>query len=130
MLGLMILYLIVTGVGVWGNNKPGRLGLPDRQLRVLGRHRPRGHADLAILFLFRQKWRTAINRFAEAMTIFAVICAGTSRASTSAASGSAYWLFPIPNQMDMWPQFRSPLLWDVFAVGTYAPCRCSSGTSA
>jgi Ni/Fe-hydrogenase subunit HybB-like protein len=73
----------------------------------------------AILFLFRQKWRTAINRFAEAMTIFAVICAGTFPGIHIGRAWLAYWLFPIPNQMDMWPQFRSPLLWDVFAVGTY-----------
>nr|MBC8523138.1 polysulfide reductase NrfD [PVC group bacterium] len=73
----------------------------------------------AILFLFRQKWRTAINRFAEAMTIFAVICAGTFPGIHVGRIWLAYWLFPIPNQMDMWPQFRSPLLWDVFAVGTY-----------
>ncbi|MDE1038099.1 MAG: polysulfide reductase NrfD, partial [Phycisphaerales bacterium] len=81
-----------------------------------------GHAGTlisAILFLFRQKWRTAINRFAEAMTIFAVICAGTFPGIHIGRAWLAYWLFPIPNQMDMWPQFRSPLLWDVFAVGTY-----------
>jgi len=81
-----------------------------------------GHAGTlisAILFLFRQKWRTAINRFAEAMTIFAVICAGTFPGIHIGRVWLAYWLFPIPNQMDMWPQFRSPLLWDVFAVGTY-----------
>jgi ferredoxin len=81
-----------------------------------------GHAGTlisAVLFLFRQKWRTSINRFAEAMTIFAVICALSSRPSTSAASGSSTGWLPIPNQMGMWPNFRSPLLWDVFAVSTY-----------
>tara|TARA_Y100001970_G_C14116891_1_gene794086 strand:- start:184 stop:1350 length:1167 start_codon:yes stop_codon:yes gene_type:complete len=81
-----------------------------------------GHAGTlisAVLFLFRQNWRTAINRFAEAMTIFAVVCAGTFPGIHVGRVWLAYWLFPIPNQMEMWPQFRSPLLWDVFAVSTY-----------
>jgi molybdopterin-containing oxidoreductase family membrane subunit len=70
--------------------------------------------------LFRQNWRTGINRFAEAMTIFAVMCAGMFPGIHVGRPWAAYWMFPIPNQMDMWPQFRSPLVWDVFAVGTYA----------
>jgi molybdopterin-containing oxidoreductase family membrane subunit len=73
-----------------------------------------------VLFLFRQNWRTSINRFAEAMTIFAVICAGIFPGIHVGRPWLAYWLFPYPNQMAMWPQFRSPLLWDVFAVSTYA----------
>ncbi|MFA7236703.1 MAG: NrfD/PsrC family molybdoenzyme membrane anchor subunit, partial [Phycisphaeraceae bacterium] len=82
-----------------------------------------GHAGTlisAILFLFRQNWRTGINRFAEAMTIFAVCCAGLFPGIHVGRAWLAYWLFPIPNQMAMWPNFRSPLLWDVFAVSTYA----------
>ncbi|HEX4123712.1 MAG TPA: NrfD/PsrC family molybdoenzyme membrane anchor subunit, partial [Tepidisphaeraceae bacterium] len=82
-----------------------------------------GHAGTlisAILFLFRQNWRTGINRFAEAMTIFAVVCAGMFPGIHVGRPWLAYWLFPLPNQMSMWPQFRSPLLWDVFAVSTYA----------
>ena len=82
-----------------------------------------GHAGTlisAILFLFRQNWRTGINRFAEAMTIFAVVCAGIFPGIHVGRPWLAYWLFPYPNQMAMWPQFRSPLLWDVFAVSTYA----------
>ena len=82
-----------------------------------------GHAGTlisAILFLLRQDWRTSINRFAEAMTIFAVVCAGTFPGIHVGRIWLAYWLFPLPNQMLMWPNFRSPLLWDVFAVGTYA----------
>jgi molybdopterin-containing oxidoreductase family membrane subunit len=81
-----------------------------------------GHAGTlisAILFLFRQKWRTGINRFAEAMTIFAVICAGVFPGIHVGRAWFAYWMFPVPNQMLMWPNFRSPLLWDVFAVSTY-----------
>ena len=81
-----------------------------------------GHAGTlisAILFLFRQKWRTSINRSAEAMTIFAVICALIFPGIHVGRVWVAYWMFPLPNQMGIWPNFRSPLLWDVFAVSTY-----------
>jgi molybdopterin-containing oxidoreductase family membrane subunit len=82
-----------------------------------------GHAGTlisAILFLFRQHWRTGINRAAEAMTIFAVICAGMFPAIHIGRVWAFYWLFPIPTEhLSMWPQFRSPLMWDVFAVSTY-----------
>ena len=118
-LGAMVGYLIFTGVGVWGNNVPVGWGWPIVNFVFwIGI----GHAGTlisAVLFLFRQKWRTSINRFAEAMTIFAVICAGTFPGIHIGRVWLAYWLFPIPNQMEMWPQFRSPLLWDVFAVSTY-----------
>jgi len=119
MLGLLIGYLFVTGVGVWGNNNPVMWGYPIVNFVFWVGIGHAGTLISAILFLFRQKWRTAINRFAEAMTIFAVICAGTFPGIHIGRVWLAYWLFPIPNQMDMWPQFRSPLLWDVFAVGTY-----------
>jgi len=81
-----------------------------------------GHAGTlisAVLYLFRQKWRTSINRFAEAMTIFAVICALLFPTIHVGRIWVLYWFFPIPNQMEMWPNFRSPLLWDVFAVSIY-----------
>ena len=81
-----------------------------------------GHAGTlisAILLLLNQSWRNAINRFAEAMTIFAVGCAGMFPILHMGRSWIAYWLFPYPNTMAMWPQFRSPLAWDVFAVSTY-----------
>ncbi|MFL6202001.1 MAG: NrfD/PsrC family molybdoenzyme membrane anchor subunit, partial [Thermoanaerobaculia bacterium] len=74
----------------------------------------------AILLLLRQEWRTSINRFAEAMTLFAVACAGMFPVLHLGRPWLAYWLFPYPNTMGMWPQFRSPLIWDVFAVSTYA----------
>jgi len=119
MLGLLIGYLIFTGVGVWGNNNPVMWGYPIVNFVFWVGIGHAGTLISAILFLFRQKWRTAINRFAEAMTIFAVICAGTFPGIHIGRVWLAYWLFPIPNQMEMWPQFRSPLLWDVFAVGTY-----------
>src|SRR5262245_64969912 len=82
-----------------------------------------GHAGTlisAILLLFKQSWRTSINRFAEAMTIFAVMQAGLfPLIHTGRPWLAAYWLFPYPNSMGVWPQFRSPLIWDVFAVSTY-----------
>ena len=119
MLGALIGYLFFTGVGVWGNNNPVAWGYPIVNFVFWVGIGHAGTLISAVLFLFRQKWRTAINRFAEAMTIFAVICAGTFPGIHVGRAWLAYWLFPIPNQMDLWPQFRSPLLWDVFAVGTY-----------
>lgn len=82
-----------------------------------------GHAGTlisAVLLLFKQQWRTSINRFAEAMTIFAVMCAGMFPILHTGRQWLAYWLLPYPNSMGMWPNFRSPLLFDVFAVSTYA----------
>ena len=115
----MIGYLFLTGVGVWGNANPVMWGFPIVNFVFWVGIGHAGTLISAILFLFRQKWRTAINRFAEAMTIFAVVCAGTFPGIHVGRVWLAYWLFPIPNQMEMWPQFRSPLLWDVFAVSTY-----------
>ncbi|MGA2618196.1 MAG: quinol:electron acceptor oxidoreductase subunit ActD [Thermoguttaceae bacterium] len=119
-LGLMIAYLFFTGVGVWNENRPVCWAFDITNFVFwIGI----GHAGTlisAILFLFRQKWRTGINRFAEAMTIFAVMCAGLFPAIHVGRVWLVYWLFPYPNQMGMWPNFTSPLLWDVFAVSTYA----------
>jgi len=120
MLGALIGFLVTTGVGVWGNNQPVSWGFPIINFVFWVGIGHAGTLISAILFLFRQNWRTAINRFAEAMTIFAVMCAGLFPGIHVGRPWLAYWLFPIPNQMGMWPQFRSPLLWDVFAVGTYA----------
>ena len=115
----MLAHLFVTGVGVWGNNQPVAWAFDITNFVFWVGIGHAGTLISAILFLFRQKWRTAINRFAEAMTIFAVVCAGVFPAVHVGRPWLAYWLFPIPNQMAMWPQFRSPLLWDVFAVSTY-----------
>jgi molybdopterin-containing oxidoreductase family membrane subunit len=115
----MLVHLFITGVGVWGNNQPVAWAFDITNFVFWVGIGHAGTLISAILFLFRQKWRTAINRFAEAMTIFAVICAGLFPAVHVGRPWLAYWLFPIPNQMAMWPQFRSPLLWDVFAVSTY-----------
>src|SRR4051794_17065472 len=118
--GGTVLYLVTTGVGVWGNNQPVGWAFDIVNFVFWVGIGHAGTLISAILFLFRQNWRTSINRFAEAMTIFAVICAGSYPALHVGRPWLAYWLFPIPNQMGMWPQFRSPLLWDVFAVSTYA----------
>ncbi len=117
---LTIIYTTMTGIGVWGNNQPvGWAWDITNFVFWIGI----GHAGTlisAILFLFRQKWRTAINRAAEAMTIFAVICALIFPViHTGRPWVAVYWLLPLPNQMEMWVNFRSPLLWDVFAVSTY-----------
>jgi len=114
-----ILYTILTGIGVWGLNNPIGWGWAVTNFVF---RTGLGHAGTlisAILFLFRQKWRTAINRSAEAMTIFAVICAGLFPLIHVGRIWFAYWLIPYPNQMQMWTNFRSPLEWDVFAVSTY-----------
>ena len=116
----MIGYLIFTGVGVWGVNNPVGWGWAIVNFVFWVGIGHAGTLISAILFLFRQKWRTSVNRFAEAMTIFAVICAGVFPGIHVGRIWVTYWLAPVPNQMQMWPNFRSPLLWDVFAVGTYA----------
>lgn len=122
--GLMLLlsmigYLLFEGVGVWGLNNPVAWGFAIVNFVFWVGIGHAGTLISAILFLFRQKWRTSINRFAEAMTIFAVICALIFPGIHIGRVWMAYYLFPLPNQMAMWPNFRSPLLWDVFAVGTY-----------
>ncbi|MBK27872.1 MAG: hydrogenase [Verrucomicrobiales bacterium] len=120
-LGLPIglVYLISTGVGVWGLNHPVAWGWAIVNfVWWIGI----GHAGTlisAILFLLRQKWRTSINRASEAMPIFAVMCAGIFPAVHVGRIWFDWWLFPLPNANSIWPQFRSPLLWDVFAVSTY-----------
>jgi molybdopterin-containing oxidoreductase family membrane subunit len=116
---LMIVYLIITGVGVWGLMNPVSWGWAIVNFVWWVGIGHAGTLISAILCLFKQKWRTSINRFAEAMTIFAVICAGTFPGIHVGRVWMAWMLFPIPNSNAIWPNFRSPLLWDVFAVGTY-----------
>jgi len=113
-------YLLTTGIGVWGLQVPVGWGYAIVNFVFWVGIGHAGTLISAILFLLRQRWRTSINRFAEAMTIFAVVCAGIFPGIHVGRIWFAYWLFPIPNQMSMWPNFRSPLVWDVFAVGTYA----------
>lgn len=115
-----IVVLITRGTGIWGNNMPVAWGMPIINfVWWIGI----GHAGTLIsaaLLLFRQPWRTSINRFAEAMTIFAVVCAGLYPILHLGRPWVFYWLLPYPNTMGLWPQFRSPLDWDLFAIGTYA----------
>jgi len=116
----LIGYVISTGVGQWGNNSPVFWAWPIVNFVFWVGIGHAGTLISAILFLFRQDWRTSINRFAEAMTIFAVTCAGIFPAIHIGRVWFVYWLAPVPNSLAMWPNFRSPLLWDVFAVTAYA----------
>src|SRR5499425_1568967 len=113
-------YLVVKGTGIWGITIPIGWGFAIVNfVWWIGI----GHAGTlisAILLLLRQSWRNSINRFAEAMTLFAVACAGLFPALHTGRPWVDYWLFPLPNSMGVWPNFRSPLMWDVFAVSTYA----------
>jgi len=112
--------LVIKGIGLWGINQPVGWGFDIINfVWWIGI----GHAGTlisAILLLMRQEWRMSIARFAEAMTIFAVMCAGLYPVFHTGRPWLAYWLLPYPNTMAIWPQPRSPLVWDVFAVSTYA----------
>jgi Ni/Fe-hydrogenase subunit HybB-like protein len=117
----LIGHLVLTGVGVWGNNNPVFWGWPIVNFVFWVGIGHAGTLISAILCLFRQQWRTSINRFAEAMTIFAVACAGIFPGIHVGRIWAVYWLAPYPStHLGMWPNFLSPLLWDVFAVSTYA----------
>jgi molybdopterin-containing oxidoreductase family membrane subunit len=115
----VVVYLIAVGVGIWGINIPVAWAFAITSfVWWIGI----GHAGTlisAILLLLHQKWRTSINRLAEAMTIFAVMCAGLFPLLHLGRPWFFYWLLPYPATMRVWPQFRSALVWDVFAVSTY-----------
>src|ERR1700687_2933169 len=119
MLTVALAWLIIKGVGIGCINLPVGWGFAIVNfVWWIGI----GHAGTlisAILFLLNQKWRTSINRFAEAMTLFAVACAGIFPLIHTGRPWMAYYMFSYPSTMGMWPQFRSPLIWDVFAVSTY-----------
>ena len=114
-----IAYLFATGVGIWG------VGIPVAWAFAITNFVwwvGIGHAGTfisAFLLLLRQKWRTSVNRFAEAMTIFAVAMAGLMPILHLGRPWFFYWLAPYPDIMNVWPQWRSPLVWDIFAIGTY-----------
>jgi len=119
-LGLSATVLVMIGTGIWGITIPIGWGFAIVNfVWWIGI----GHAGTlisAVLHILNQQWRTSINRFAEAMTLVAVLCAGMfPLLHTGRPWLAAYWLFPYPSTMGVWPQFRSPLIWDVFAVGTY-----------
>ncbi|MGH9770945.1 MAG: NrfD/PsrC family molybdoenzyme membrane anchor subunit, partial [Candidatus Acidiferrales bacterium] len=119
LLNVVMTYLFVVGVGIWGINIPVAWAYAITNfVWWIGI----GHAGTlisAFLLLLHQRWRTSINRFAEAMTIFAVMCAGLFPLLHMGRPWLFYYLLPYPNPMWLWPQFRSPLVWDVFAVSTY-----------
>jgi molybdopterin-containing oxidoreductase family membrane subunit len=116
---ISIAWLIIKGVGIWGINIPIGWGFAIVNfVWWIGI----GHAGTLIseiLFLLNQQWRTSINRFAEAMTLFAVACAAIFPGIHVGRPWMAFYMFPYPSTMGVWPQFRSPLIWDVFAVSTY-----------
>src|SRR6266404_15653 len=114
-----VTYLFAKGVGIWGIRVPVMWGWAITNfVWWIGI----GHAGTlisAILLLLNQSWRNSINRFAEAMTLFAVACAGLFPLLHLGRPWLAYWMLPVPDTMKLWPQFRSPLVWDVFAISTY-----------
>src|ERR1700692_1705675 len=120
LLMVSVAYLLVAGVGIWGIQIPIAWGFAIINfVWWIGI----GHAGTlisAILLLLRQQWGSSIKRFAEAMTLFAVSCAGIFPILHLGRPWLAYWLFPYPDTMKTWPNFRSPLVWDAFAVSTYA----------
>src|SRR5437588_187749 len=110
---------LLWGVGLWGNNQPvgWAFGIINFVWWI-----GIGHAGTlisAILLLLHQNWRTSINRYSDAMTLFAVAQAGMFPLLHIGRHQYAYWMLPVPNSMALWPQFRSPLMWDVFAISTY-----------
>jgi Ni/Fe-hydrogenase subunit HybB-like protein len=119
MLGIAIGKLLYTGVGIWGINIPVAWGFAIVNfVWWVGI----GHAGTfisVILLLLNQRWRASINRFTEAMTLFAITCAGLFPVFHLGRPWLAYWIFPYPDMMSLWPQFRSALVWDAWAVGTY-----------
>ncbi|MFT3764303.1 MAG: polysulfide reductase NrfD [Minicystis sp.] len=119
LLGIAVTYTVLTGIGVWGNNIPVAWAFAITNfVWWIGI----GHAGTfisAILLLLEQKWRTSINRFAEAMTLFAVMQAMLFPLLHLGRPWFAYWIFPYPATMQVWPQFRSALPWDAAAIGTY-----------
>ena len=119
LLGFCIFWLELYGIGVWGNNTPVGWGFDIVNfVWWIGI----GHAGTlisAILLLFQQKWRTSINRAAEAMTLFAVACALMYPTFHTGRPWFDWWMLPYPSTLGIGPQFKSPLLWDVFAVSTY-----------
>jgi Ni/Fe-hydrogenase subunit HybB-like protein len=118
-LPVALIYQTSTGVGVWGNNHPVMWGLDIVSFIWWVGVAHAGTLISALLFLTRQHWRTTIGRAAEAMTVFSVMMAGLYPAIHVGRAWFDWFMFPVPNSNDLWPQFRSPLMWDVFAVNTY-----------
>ena len=121
-------YLLIVGVGIWEFRFPSA-GVLRSSISSGGRNRARRHADFRDSAPVAAALAHSINRFAEAMTLFAVSCAGIFPLAHMGRPWLGYWLFPYPDTMKMWPNFRSPLVWDAFAVSTYASVPRCSGTS-
>lgn len=119
-LSLALMWLLVAGVGIWGINSPVGWGFAIVNFVWWIGIAHAGTLISAILLLLRQQWRAAVNRFAETMTLFAVACAALFPLIHLGRPWLAYWLVPYSNTMGTWPQFRSPLVWDIFAIGAYA----------
>ena len=116
---IFLAFSLYYGTGLWGNNQPVGWAFPIVNFVFWVGIGHAGTLISAILFLLRQKWRTGIARFAEAMTIFAVMCAGIFPVIHTGRPWLAGYLLPYPNQHGLWVNFTSPLVWDVFAVSTY-----------
>ncbi|MBT4865579.1 MAG: polysulfide reductase NrfD, partial [Planctomycetaceae bacterium] len=117
---MAVWYQIATGIGTWGLNKTVGWAFDITNFVFWVGIGHAGTLISAVLFLFRQKWRTAVNRSAEAMTLFAVMCAGIFPLIHMGRPWLAYWMMPYPNTRgSLWVNFKSPLLWDVFAISTY-----------
>ncbi len=115
-----VAYQILTGIGTWGLNRTVGWGFDITNFVFWVGIGHAGTLISAVLFLFRQHWRTSVNRAAEAMTIFAVMCAAIFPLIHMGRPWLAFWVFPYPNfRGPLWVNFRSPLLWDVFAISTY-----------
>lgn len=114
-----IIYLFYAGVGIWGNNMPAAWGLAIINYVWWIGIGNAGTLISALLLLLSAQWRNSLNRFAEAMTVFAAICASLLPILHLGRPWLFYWLLPYPNTMNVWPNFRSPLVWDVFAVPIY-----------
>ncbi|HEX9795182.1 MAG TPA: NrfD/PsrC family molybdoenzyme membrane anchor subunit [Planctomycetota bacterium] len=113
-------YQIMVGIGTWGLNRTVGWAFDITNFVFWVGIGHAGTLISAVLLLFRQRWRTSINRSAEAMTIFAVMCAGLFPVIHMGRPWLAFWVFPYPNARGpLWVNWRSPLLWDVFAIGTY-----------
>ncbi len=115
----MLGVLFQAGVGIFGLNIPVAWGFPIVNTIWWIGIAHAGTLISAVLLLTRQPWRASINRLAEAMAMFAIVCAGLYPIIHLGRPWFAHYLLPYPNTMDLWPQWRSPLVWDFFAIGTY-----------
>jgi len=115
-----VVYQVTVGIGTWGLNKTVGWAFDITNFVFWVGIGHAGTLISAVLFLFRQKWRTSVNRSAEAMTLFAVCCAGLFPVIHMGRPWLAFWMGPYPNTRgSLWVNFKSPLLWDVFAISTY-----------